>query len=564
MSTLLPKKVAYHVIAPGTVKRQLVEAKAINDALVDDRTLTFRTFADNVASAVLDTVKRAVYPFVGSDPITLPAAGSVEVSTHLGGVAVSAATPLFDNVTRTWTNLGACVYAPDNKVLIRAKGAQGPDATDAVTDAQGREVFGRLTNAGGPNGTWTVTFYVETSPGVEAATTLAAPVDAFLIYKQWVSGSNSLLEDQGRTIVSAPNSIDIGEMNRIETLRQTLGLAALSGDGQVQDPFGDGKTVIQKIQDHLNAVVGARHDSADIDAEDGLVSGLAANSTLSAALAQLQANISAAGGSAATDLALYFDELRSDGVLGESDVLTANGASADVAALTAYVAGKRFSVAATSVTPGAGQTLMVWVDAAGAVQSGAAYPVAPTKFAKLGTVVEDAGAVTVTDEHLALVELDAKVYAIDELVKAHLISTTAHDAADIVFAAGATGLTLADGTTPVANTQQAIEAVVRRFNAVSMGIHSVTLNEGGGGEGDLTLATADAGFGANMAYLEFTLPGGQTYKPGTNTMFVFVDGDETNLGELFTEPANNKVRIYFDTTDPLIADMKIKLRWLNV
>lgn len=79
--------------------------------------------------------------------------GSTDVSTQMAGVPVSSSS----------TVLGAVVTPPQNKIIVRNSAND-----NEYVDASGNQVYARLTNSGGPSGTWTLTYFSEIS-NVETA-----------------------------------------------------------------------------------------------------------------------------------------------------------------------------------------------------------------------------------------------------------------------------------------------------------------------------------------------------------------------------------------------------------
>lgn len=551
--TLLNKKVGHLQIKPGSLTTELYAAQSVTDAKMLDATLSFLKTNPSFAAALLDTQKRAVYPLIGGVAKTLPAAGSMVVTSDFSGVTPSTAAPSYNSGTRTWTNLGAVVYASDNKVLLRAAGPSGqPDGTDSVRTSAGNEVYGRLTHAAG---VWTVTFY-HAPAGVETAYSLPATVSAFIAYKHWVTLSNSLLEDQGKAIVTAPGAVDISERNDLVQIASDLGIT-LSNTGAFSNPFASGKSVIQRLVDHI-AATSDRHSTSDVDCHVNVdISGFTDGGTLTVALNQIQSNINAVSTAGNAALKTFTDELRSNGVLGTPNALSAgSGLNVSIAALTAYVKGDRFVRTSTSQAVPGNTTTYLWVDAAGAVQQGASYPGDLTLIAKLGRVTTNSTIVTgVVDDHLALVELDQKVYDVESALNAHAASATAHPLANVTYDNTSQPLTLPDNTTPVTDGQEAIESVVRRMNVSRFRTMVKVLIQT-----DIDNATVDGA----LRYIAITLPGGQSYEVGQDMMTVFYNGSLEELGRAYTEQSSTEVRFYFDPTDPLEADDRIFLRWFNL
>jgi len=551
--TLLNKKVAHLQVKVGSITNPLYAAQSITDDKVLDATLSFLKTNAAFATALLDTQKRAVYPLIGGDTKVLPAAGSTIVTADFAGVNPSTAVPTYNAGTRTWSNLGAVVYAPDNKVLLRQKGPSGqPTGSDSIADVNGNEIYGRLTHA---LGVWTVTFY-HAPAGVEAAYSFGATVTAYVFYKHWVTGSSSLLEDQGKAIVSAPGSVDISEHNDLAQLASDLGIT-LTNTGVFSDPFANGKSVVLRLIDHI-AATSDRHDTSDVDCHvDVNISGFTDSGLLTTALNQLQSNIDAVSLAGSTSLKTYTDELRSNGVLGLSGLLSAGaGLNVSIAAMTAYVKGDRFVRTLTSQAVPANTTTYLWVDAAGGAQQGAAYPGDLSLIAKLGRVTTNATIVTgVVDDHLALVELDQKVYDVEAALNAHAASATAHPLANITYDNTNNPLTLVDGVTLVTDGQEAVESVVRRLNASRNRTYVKVLVQA-----DIDNATVDGA----LRYIAITLPGAQTYEVGQDMMTVFYNGSVEELGRAYTEESATVVRFYFDPTDPLEEDDRIQLKWFSL
>jgi len=547
MATLLNRKIGYLTLVPQTITTTELKDQNVTNAKVKDRDLEFLKTNDSFAAALLDTTKRVVYPFIGGDKKSLPAASSMDVSVDFAGVSASIAAPVYDATARTWSNLGAIVYNPENKVLLRAPGAGGPDSTDSVRDSQGREVYGRLTKSGE---VWTVSFYIDDN-GTETAHTFAAPLEAYLIYKHWVPGSSSMLEDQGKTIVTAPGAVDISEANNIDQLAKDLGVT-LTNNGAMSLS----ESVITRLNKHVTAVA-ERHNTSDIDAHaDVNIAGFADGGLLTGALNQLESNINSAAAAALANLRQYFNELRSNGVLGTASVVSVGaGLQVAVAAHTAYVGGRRWEVAAQNVTVPASATTKLWVDLNGDIQTGASYPADLDTVARLGSATADATNVTsVTDEHRALLELDQKVYDVEALLNAHIGSTTAHAAANITFNNTTSQLKNADESN-VTQVQQAIDALQRRLNNIRFKEHVEVLTQA-----QIDGATVDGA----LKYIVITLPNGDTYEVGQNMLEVNVDGDIQELGRVYTEPNNTSIRLYFDPAEPLVEDQRVHLRWLAV
>jgi hypothetical protein len=116
---------------------------------------------------------------------------------------------------------------------------------------------------------------------------------------------------------------------------------------------------------------------------------------------------------AESQLELYFNDLRSNGILGTSDVgaVSSNVLTLFAGGRVAYVGGFRFPK--TSIVYDASAidngSYKLYLDANGDVQYAPSYPVGD-EIAKLGTITVAAGVVTsFADEHLGLTELDQTV-----------------------------------------------------------------------------------------------------------------------------------------------------------
>lgn len=553
MATLLNRKIGYLTLVDKTIRTAQIDDLAVGNAQIKNADVAFGKANDSFAAALLDTTKRAVYPMIGGDKQTLPAASSMDVSALMGAVAESSQAPVYNAALRAWDNLGAVTYPAENKVLIRVPDpASAPDGTGPLRSATGAEVFGRLTR---PLGVWTVSFFT-TDGTTESAYTLPATVNAFMVFKQWVPGSSSLLEDMGKLIVSAPGAVDITERNDLDQLAKELGVT-LGANGQMTLT----KSISQRIADHV-AGTAERHSSNMIDAHvDVNISNFADGGTLTAALNQLQQNITTASGGSSQALETYFNELRSNGVLGVADVLSdalAGDLTVNVAACVAYVAGKRFEIPAQTVTVPAASTTYLWVTNAGVVQQGAAYPPALDTIAKLGEVVSDATAIVVdgvTDEHRALVELDQKVLDVEKMIADHIGDELGAHAASAISLTEVAGLFKADGITLVANAQEAIESLHRRLGAIKREEEIFVLSQA-----MIDGAVVDGA----LKYILLSLSGGKTYEINKGKMECIIDGDDQDLGRVFTEASTSSVRIYFDPAESLVAGQRVKLRWLAV
>lgn len=582
----LNRKIASLILVAGSVTTRELGDKQVTNQKLADASLDFAKTNAAFASAVLDTQRRVASIGIGAGAQAV-AGASFDASALLAGVPVSTALPVYSAATRQWSNLGAATYAPTgtdagNKVMLRAPGTQGPDATDTLKDAAGREIFGRLINAGGPTGTWTVTFYVSIA-GVETATIVVA-TNAYLTYRQWVPGSSPLLEDTGRAVVTSPGAVDVSESNNATQLASELGVV-LGGTGAATLPFG--KTFRQKWLDHLAGVVSERHTSDQVDASSAAIAaipGAAPNATADGLFEQLQINLTTASAGAATMLRTYFKELRSPGVLGTAAVLSSSASNTvTVAAVTAYVAGKRFDVPGATYPTVNGSTAVYWVDSTGAVVSGASYP-AIGDFAELGTAFTDGtGVVALVDDHRALVHLDQKVIDVENALAMHIALVTAHPAANItVIATALTDAFAAPMTNPdtsaIGNVQQALNALAARMNAARKHFKIVKVTNSGNPasatEGDLAAAVADPAVAPTAKYLILSLPAGAKYKTGTDTMECIIDSNDQDKLDVsdpldpkgvFYEQDDTHVRIYFDSAqDPLQVGMSVKLRWQSL
>lgn len=154
------------------------------------------------------------------------------------------------------------------------------------------------------------------------------------------------------------------------------------------------------------------------------------------------------GGSGGTgaDYTPYFNELRSNGILGTASVATSDllGLTLNIAAHTAYVKGQRFLVASQTLTMPANVTTYVWTSQAGSVTTGAAYPTDLDTIARIAAVTTDAVKITaVVDEHRPLVELDQKVLDIEKTASDHIADATGAHAASAISVSPITGMTAA-------------------------------------------------------------------------------------------------------------------------
>lgn len=93
---------------------------------------------------------------------------SIDVSTELTGKSPS----------NSDTVIGVVVNTPYNKVILRQ--ASGPNLSSAFVDADGDEIYGRVTEAAG---VWTLSFFSEVA-GVETAHDFTSPVDARWFYQE--------------------------------------------------------------------------------------------------------------------------------------------------------------------------------------------------------------------------------------------------------------------------------------------------------------------------------------------------------------------------------------------
>lgn len=563
MATLLNKKIAYHVLKDRTIRGSLVGLQELNKEHLLDRDLPFGKMDSDFAAALLNTQARAVYPVLSGAAVTLPAASTMDVSAFLAGVTESTGAPTLDTTVgsptfRTLLNLGAATYSPDNKVMLRAVGpAASPDATETVKDANGAEVYGRLRKTGAD---WFVDFF-HLVAAVETAYTIPAPIDAYVIYKHWVGLASNLLQDPGKAIIAAPGAVDVTESNNISQIALDLGIV-LSNNGATSNPFGDGRSVIQRLVDHI-AASADRHDTDDVDASGTVVvENLGASQTLTGTVNQVEANRVADRLAINTRVTTFFDELRSNGVVGLTAPVSVDaGLNLAVANFVAYVGGVRYVKAGNAdILVGDDATTYIWVDVNGVIQTGAAFPDENTvQIAKLAKAVAAAGVVILTDEHRPLLQLDAKVYAVEAALQAHVDEDiNAHAAAAVSYDPNDSDLTVGNlGVTPVANVQEAIDSVAAKLGAVHNEVQYMVLTQP-----DIDNATPEVVGGVPMKYIAITTT--SAYEPGTNTMEVIVDGDDTDLGRVFTEPDANTVRVYFDPTEPFVVDQRIKLRWLAV
>lgn len=101
---------------------------------------------------------------------------SVDCSTFLSGVAVSTGSTVEGIVTNN----------PENIVLLRNHSSGGWQ--QPFLDANGNQIYGRITNSGGPSGTWTITYKVTDLTSTESTYTFSGGqnIDHYFqyLYKQ--------------------------------------------------------------------------------------------------------------------------------------------------------------------------------------------------------------------------------------------------------------------------------------------------------------------------------------------------------------------------------------------
>lgn len=418
-------------IKPRTVRSETIAIQGVDADNIRNRAVPFYKADDQFAVDLLNTTKRMVYPILGGAAQTVPAGNRFNATALLGATSPCLAEPTFDSDLRVWTDLGAIAYNPENMVSIRIPGAS-PTASEPFRDDHGREVFGRL-NYEPATGAWYVEFK-RLIDGTEQPYSLTGDKSLLLVVRQWVPGSSSLLEDPGQVIVSAPGAVDITETNNIDQLAGELGVT-LSNTGVPSRPFG--KSLFQKWIDHLLGMAGERHNTSQVDASPIVVDsvpGLTSTSNLDAALVAIQGEIDTLSDASETGFRQIIKEFRSNGILGVSSPIRSFDANAvRVDSVIAYVDGQRFAVEGlTNVQIPSESFRVFYVDEAGVLQASYYYP--DTPHAKIGiATANSAGTISIKEEFTPLRVLDQRVDSVEELLTAHIGTTTAHPAGSITF-----------------------------------------------------------------------------------------------------------------------------------
>jgi hypothetical protein len=269
---------------------------------------------DNLGATVyvgtdIDGNKGQVRSASGLDPVT---SGGHEVYSRLTNKSVTAQPTNITGVTVTYAAYeaasGNLVYTNSGTTLAWAGGAAvnvssgghfrlqgstaanvivvnvvpgslpGSDQTDALTFVTTDQFVGFFYNNG----------------SVELPYAFGSAVARVVRYQQWVSGSSSLLEDSGRLIICNNSAVDVTETSNINQLRLDLGVT-LSGTGSFSNPFGDSKSVVTKVTDHI-AGTSEKHAASDIVVTP---TGNLSSINVQAALAELQGDIDSISGSTA-------------------------------------------------------------------------------------------------------------------------------------------------------------------------------------------------------------------------------------------------------------------------
>lgn len=236
-----------------------------------------RANASFVQSALLDPA--AQFIFEDRLSLTLPSAQSMDVSEALSDhytTALAASTQEGE--------LGLCVYDPENKVILK-----NLDGT-AVLDADGNEVFGRLTKAGA---VWTLSF----KKGADVAATPASPLACFAFFS--IEKALGAVKRIGGTQAIGP-AADPRYENHLLGLGDRHGADAVDIDASVASALNIADPADQTVKGALEAL-DSQHDT--------LISDLASSATgKGAALVGVE------------DDAAKFDATTVEGVLAELQV----------------------------------------------------------------------------------------------------------------------------------------------------------------------------------------------------------------------------------------------------
>lgn len=505
--------------------------------------------SDAFITALKATDLRAIYPQIGAGALDVSnATNNFSVGSYLGVgtssmVAPSASLPTYSNdpsnaaAYRKWSNLGA-VVVPQTDNLLVIKDAAGKN--DVINDATGLMVVGRLDYIAAPED-YQIVFNYKNADGSEVALTdvqVKALGKVTVWYKQWVDGNSSLLRDPGAMVFASSAGINATEQLEIDQLAASLGLT-LNGTGAKDLPSDYGaETIISRLAKHFAGTMD-KHGIDVINVVSGISSEIftaqdvAAGKTLLDAINKLQTNIDSAGNSAGGAMTTYFDELRSSGILGVSNPLssaannqvTAFSAATQDSPAVSYIAGKRdVFVSPTSLAVANSSTVYVWIDANGAIQSGVSYPAAAVpEFAKLGSATADvAGAITIVDDHIPLVELDQKVLDVEASLAAHIAQASgAHAASAVSITSSAKSATLA----ATADAEAAFVKVAARLKV---------LEEGGA----IAYYAAQATAGQAVIQLPSAVPAG-----GDNAVQVYLNGQKQIIGQQFTIDATDRSKL---------------------
>lgn len=417
-------------IKPRTVTSDIIAFEGVHAENIKDREIPFLKTDGRFAPDLLDTTKRMAYPILGGAAQTVPAGNRFNVTALLGSTSACIAPPTFNESTRTWTNLGAVCYTPENRVSIRVPG-NTPTASEPFHDDQGREVYGRLVYEA--SGAWYIDFK-RLIDGLEGPYTIPAEKSLLLVIRQWVPGSSALLEDPGQVIVSAPGAVDITETNNINQIAGEIGIV-LSNSGQATRPLG--KSLIQKWIDHLLGMPTERHKTSQVDVSPvvaEIIPGLTEASNLDAALVSIQGSLDEVSNASRDGFRQIIKEFRSNGILSISSPLRAFDAnSVSVDGFIAYVDGQRFAVEGmTGVNVQNNSFRVFYVNDSGTLVAGFFYP--DTPHAKIGMAsANEAGTVSIREDHTPLRVLDSRVDSVEELLTTHVATVTAHPAGSITL-----------------------------------------------------------------------------------------------------------------------------------